>query len=69
MTTFDWLRNSINKTDKAAERSMAWNPPPKIEELYAKTDGNLFSGLNKPTAGAQSEASAEKGSAPVQLYR
>jgi hypothetical protein len=28
-----------------------WTPPTKVEELFAVTDGNLFSSINRPTAG------------------
>lgn len=45
-----------------------WNPPSKIEDLYAKTAGNKFSGMNKPTAGAQTPTPAPRGSNPFQLY-
>ena len=45
-----------------------WIPPKKIEELFAATSGNSFSGINRPTSGAREEKELSKGSAPVQLY-
>ena len=32
-----------------------WKPPPKIEDLYQKTDGNVFAAINRPTSGARFE--------------
>lgn len=45
-----------------------WNPPAKIEELYAKSAGNKWAAINSPTAGARTEKEAPAGSAPLQLY-
>lgn len=50
------------------DKKLDWAPPPRIEELYASTDGNKFTGINLPTAGARSEQAAERGSAPFQVY-
>jgi GST-like protein len=46
----------------------SWKPPPKIQELFAKTDGNKFSGMNRSTAGSRANIPADVGSAPFQLY-
>ncbi len=46
----------------------AWAPPAKIEDLYAAAGGNKFASINRPTAGARSEAALPVGSAPIQLY-
>jgi hypothetical protein len=45
-----------------------WEPPAKIEELFASTAGNKFAGMNRPTAGARNGTEADVGSAPLQLY-
>eukprot|EP00931_Biecheleriopsis_adriatica_P120952 TRINITY_DN96039_c0_g1_i1.p1 TRINITY_DN96039_c0_g1~~TRINITY_DN96039_c0_g1_i1.p1 ORF type:complete len:308 (-),score=46.09 TRINITY_DN96039_c0_g1_i1:5-928(-) len=52
-----------------------WVPPKHIEDLYSKTEGNKFAGLNQPTAGPRYEAALEIGpkgdvsaAAPLQLY-
>lgn len=45
-----------------------WVPPPKIEELFAATSGNQFTGINRPTAGPRSEKPLPKGDAAFQLY-
>ncbi|CAK9098954.1 Disulfide-bond oxidoreductase YghU (GSH-dependent disulfide-bond oxidoreductase YghU) (GST N2-2) (Organic hydroperoxidase), partial [Durusdinium trenchii] len=45
-----------------------WVPPSHIEDLYNRTDGNQFAGINQPTAGPRYEAELPKGSAPLQLY-
>lgn len=47
---------------------MQWNPPEKIETLFASTSGNKFASINAPTAGARAQVDAPKGSAPIQLY-
>lgn len=36
--------------------------------MYAATQGNTWSGINRPTAGAREEKSLVEGSAPIQLY-
>jgi GST-like protein len=46
----------------------SWKPPPKVEELFSRTDGNKFSGMNRPTAGARTDTPAQVGSAAFQLY-
>lgn len=51
-----------------SESNNTWVPPAKIEDLYAKTDGNKFSGINRPTAGPREDKQLDKGSAAVQLY-
>ncbi len=45
-----------------------WNPPAKIEDLFAKTGGNKFAAINAPTAGARTQKDLNVGAAPVQLY-
>lgn len=52
-----------------------WVPPPKIEDLFAKTAGNQFAAINAPTAGPRQEVAREVGpggdaskAAPLQLY-
>jgi len=45
-----------------------WAPPATIEDLFAKTDGNKFSSINKPTAGARTQQELPVGSADLQLY-
>eukprot|EP00937_MAST-01D_sp_MAST-1D-sp2_P008208 g8208.t1 len=45
-----------------------WSPPPKIEALYEKTDGNVFSAINRPTAGARSDEALPAGAESLQLY-
>jgi hypothetical protein len=45
-----------------------WQPPLKIEELFAATSGSKFASINSPTAGARVEKDLPVGSAPVQLY-
>lgn len=50
-----------------------WVPPPKIEDLYAKTAGNNFSGVNAPTAGPRNDTALKVGDgegepAALQLY-
>eukprot|EP01041_Mallomonas_annulata_P009536 gene9537-19830_t len=46
----------------------AWNPPSKIEELYAATAGNNFASINSPVAGARTEQPLPEGGASFQLY-
>lgn len=46
----------------------AWTPPAKVEDLYSSMQGNQFSGINRPTAGAREEKELPSGSAPLQLY-
>ena len=45
-----------------------WNPPSKIEELFASTAGNKFASINSPVAGARVEKDLPVGEASVQLY-
>jgi len=45
-----------------------WNPPSSITELFSKTSGNKFAGINRPTAGARDEIAVPDGGAPIQLY-
>lgn len=45
-----------------------WNPPEKIEELFAATAGNKFASINSPVAGARVEKDLPVGEASVQLY-
>ncbi|CAE7737786.1 yghU [Symbiodinium sp. CCMP2592] len=51
-----------------ADPEREWVPPPRIEELYARTAGNQFAGINRPTSGPRYEADLVKGAAPLQLY-
>lgn len=48
--------------------SEEWKAPAKVEELYAKTNGNQFAGVNRPTAGARELKAVGTGEAPYQLY-
>jgi GST-like protein len=43
-------------------------PPPKIEDLYARTAGSKFSSVNRPTSGPREEKVLPKGAADIQLY-
>ena len=45
-----------------------WNPPAKIEELFAASAGNKWAAINSPVAGARSEKDLPTGPASVQLY-
>ena len=45
-----------------------WQPPAKIEDLFAKTAGNQFAAINSPTAGARTQQALPVGTAPLQLY-
>jgi len=45
-----------------------WKPPATAEELYEKTDGNKFSFINRPTAGARDTVELSNGNAAIQLY-
>jgi len=45
-----------------------WIPPVKIESLYASTNGNKFSSINAPTAGARIEKELPRGNALFQYY-
>ncbi|CAJ1429582.1 unnamed protein product [Effrenium voratum] len=45
-----------------------WVPPDRIEDLYQRTDGNQFVGINRPAAGPRYEAALERGAAALQLY-
>lgn len=52
----------------SSHSKMSWKPPPVIEDLYAATAGNKFSGINRPTAGSREEKALPRGNAPFQLY-
>jgi len=45
-----------------------WNPPAKIEDLFAATTGNAFSGLNSNKAGSRVEKELPDGKNSIQLY-
>ena len=45
-----------------------WIPPAKVEELFAATAGNKFSGTNRPTAGAREEEEMPRGETSFQFY-
>ena len=46
----------------------SWKPTSKIDELFAKTAGNKFAGMNRPTSGPRDETPAEVGDTKFQLY-
>lgn len=47
----------------------SWKPPSKIEELFNSTDGNNFSAINSPTAGARTSFDYPAPvTGPFQLY-
>eukprot|EP01087_Luapelamoeba_hula_P004020 TRINITY_DN13984_c0_g1_i1.p1 TRINITY_DN13984_c0_g1~~TRINITY_DN13984_c0_g1_i1.p1 ORF type:complete len:299 (+),score=56.14 TRINITY_DN13984_c0_g1_i1:144-1040(+) len=59
--------------EKKAETSRTtttatWAPPKTIDVLFAQTDGNKWTSINRPTAGARSEKELPVGDAPLQLY-
>jgi GST-like protein len=56
---------SLNTTNDVPP---SWSPPNKVEDLFASTSGNKFSGLNSPTAGARVQKALPSGEAPFQLY-
>lgn len=56
------VRNFVTKM------SAEWNPPAKIEDLYAKAAGNQWSSINSPVAGARVEQALPEGPAPLQFY-
>ena len=45
-----------------------WRPTKKIEDMYEKTNGNMFSSLNAPTAGPRKEMKLPEGTEDLQLY-
>ena len=45
-----------------------WAPPQTIEVLYERDAKHVFSGINKPTAGARVEQAVPVGDSPLQLY-
>lgn len=45
-----------------------WAPPSTIEVLYERDAKHVFSGINKPTAGARVEKAVLVGDAALQLY-
>ena len=40
---------------------ICYKAPAKVEELFAKTDGNKFASINAPTAGAREEKGVDVG--------
>ena len=53
---------------EAAAAPPSWNPPLKIEDLYAQTAGNQFAAINAPTSGARDDKEVPRGPASFQLY-
>ena len=45
-----------------------FTPPASIKDLYAKAEGNKFSAINAPTAGARTQRELPRGEAKFQLY-
>lgn len=45
-----------------------WAPPARIEDIYERSAGNMFSAINRPTAGARNDDPVPSGSSPLQLY-
>jgi len=45
-----------------------WKPPAKIEELFKATEGNNFSSINAPTAGARTQKELPVGKSSFQFY-
>jgi len=45
-----------------------WQPPVKVEVLYAATSGNKFASINSPVAGSRSEKALPVGKSSVQVY-
>ncbi len=45
-----------------------WVPPPLLRDTLDATDGNMFVGLNSPTAGPRTPEPLPRGAAPFQLY-
>ena len=72
-----WLRSSTTTVQLPKLRCSAalasatsrcrWQPPAKIEELYAATDGNNFAAINAPTAGAREARCAALSAPPAPL--
>ena len=54
--------------ETTAHNGSDWAPPKKVEELFANLEGNRFSKINSPKAGAREDKELPEGSAPVQLY-
>jgi GSH-dependent disulfide-bond oxidoreductase len=52
----------------SATEELKWNPPQKVEELFASTSGNKFASINRPTAGAREQQDVPVGNASFQLY-
>ena len=52
----------------ATNDDVAWTPPEKVEDLYAKASGNRFASINAPTAGARADVPLPCGDNRVQLY-
>lgn len=50
------------------QKHIEWTPPKRIDDLYKSTDGNTFSNINRPVAGARVDKPLPRGEAPVQLY-
>ena len=45
-----------------------WQPPNKVEELFASTSGNKFASINRPTAGEREIKPVPVGNSSFQLY-
>ena len=45
-----------------------WVPPSSLKELLGAADGNVFTGINSPTAGPRTEDPLPRGRAAFQLY-
>eukprot|EP01038_Epipyxis_sp_PR26KG_P009069 gene9069-12231_t len=60
--------SSATKTENNDNQIQEWNPPQKIEELFAKTANNKFASINSPVAGARTQKSLSIGNSSLQLY-
>ena len=45
-----------------------WVPPDRIETIYEKSSGNMFSAINRPSAGPRNDDPVPSGSSALQLY-
>mmetsp|Transcript_16276 Transcript_16276/g.17014 ORF Transcript_16276/g.17014 Transcript_16276/m.17014 type:complete len:292 (-) Transcript_16276:31-906(-) len=52
----------------STESNITWQPPSKVEELFASTAGNKWANINRPTAGSREEKEVPVGNASFQLY-
>lgn len=52
----------------AEEDEDEWVPPSSLKELLGAADGNVFTGINSPTAGPRTGDPLPRGSAAFQLY-